>query len=113
MGKKIKILILMGMATSLISCGNIGNNSKDNISIATKIEESEVVENEKVIEEEIEEVKREIKAIDLNPNITINYNYEVIGDKNLCSDILFTDKYTQLEGISTFRANNFRNSASY
>ena len=113
MGKKIKILILMGMATSLISCGNIGNNSKDDISIATKIEESEVVENEKVIEEEIEEVKREIKAIDLNPNITINYNYEVIGDKNLCSDILFTDKYTQLEGISTFRANNFRNSASY
>ena len=72
MGKKIKILILMGMATSLISCGNIGNNSKDDISIATKIEESEVVENEKVIEEEIEEVKREIKAIDLNPNITIN-----------------------------------------
>ena len=49
MGKKIKILILMGMATSLISCGNIGNNSKDNISIATKIEESEVVENEKVM----------------------------------------------------------------
>ena len=113
MGKKVKILILMGMTISLISCSIIEENSKKNIDIATNVEEMEVVESEEVIQEDIEEIKREIKAIDLTPNININYNYEVIGDKNICSDILFTDKYTDMEGITTFRGNNFRNSASY
>ena len=113
MGKKVKILILMGMTISLLSCSIIEENSKKNIDIATNVEEMEVVESEEVIQEDIEEIKREIKAIDLTPNININYNYEVIGDKNICSDILFTDKYTDMEGITTFRGNNFRNSASY
>ena len=113
MGKKVKILILMGMKIILLSCSIIEENSKKNIDIATNVEEMEVVESEEVIQEDIEEIKREIKAIDLTPNININYNYEVIGDKNICSDILFTDKYTDMEGITTFRGNNFRNSASY
>lgn len=113
MGKKVKILILMGMTISLLSCSIIEENSKKNIDIATNVEEMEVVESEEVIQEDIEEIKREIKVIDLTPNININYNYEVIGDKNICSDILFTDKYTDMEGITTFRGNNFRNSASY
>ena len=113
MGKKVKILILMGMTISLLSCSIIEENSKKNIDIATNVEEMEVVESEEVIQEDIEEIKREIKAIDLTPNININYNYEVIGDKNICSDILFTDKYTDVEGITTFRGNNFRKSASY
>lgn len=113
MGKRIRILILMGMTISLLSCSIIEENSKKNIDIATNVEEMEVVESEEVIQEDIEEIKREIKAIDLTPNININYNYEVIGDKNICSDILFTDKYTDMEGITTFRGNNFRNSASY
>lgn len=113
MGKKVKILILMGMTISLLSCSIIEENSRKNIDIATNVEEMEVVESEEVIQEDIEEIKREIKAIDLTPNININYNYEVIGDKNICSDILFTDKYTDMEGITTFRGNNFRNSASY
>lgn len=113
MGKKVKILILMGMTISLLSCSIIEENSKKNIDIATNVKEMEVVESEEVIQEDIEEIKREIKAIDLTPNININYNYEVIGDKNICSDILFTDKYTDMEGITTFRGNNFRNSASY
>lgn len=113
MGKRIRILILMGMTISLLSCSIIEENSKKNIDIATNVKEMEVVESEEVIQEDIEEIKREIKAIDLTPNININYNYEVIGDKNICSDILFTDKYTDMEGITTFRGNNFRNSASY
>ena len=74
MGKKVKILILMGMTISLLSCSIIEENSKKNIDIATNVEEMEVVESEEVIQEDIEEIKREIKAIDLTPNININYN---------------------------------------
>ena len=64
-------------------------------------------------EEDIIEENKEFEAIDLEPTININYSYEVIGDKSICSDILFTEKYTDLEGIVTFRGNNFRNTASY
>ena len=72
MGKKVKILILMGMTISLLSCSIIEENSRKNIDIATNVEEMEVVESEEVIQEDIEEIKREIKAIDLTPNININ-----------------------------------------
>lgn len=123
MGKRIKILILMGMAMSLISCAiaskMVSNEEKANkvalINNLQEDEEIEVYENEEeeLKVEELIEVKREIEAIDLEPNININYNYEVIGDRNICSDILFTDKYSSLEGIPTFRGNNFRNTASY
>lgn len=123
MGKRIKILILMGMTMSLISCAiaskMVSNEEKANkvalINNLQEDEEIEVYENEEeeLKVEELIEVKREIEAIDLEPNININYNYEVIGDRNICSDILFTDKYSSLEGIPTFRGNNFRNTASY
>lgn len=123
MGKRIKILILMGMIMSLISCvlasKMVNNEEKANkIALINNIQEDEEIEvyeneEEELKVEELIEVKREIEAIDLEPNININYNYEVIGDRNICSDILFTDKYSSLEGIPTFRGNNFRNTASY
>lgn len=123
MGKRIKILILMGMTMSLISCvlasKMVNNEEKANkIALINNIQEDEEIEvyeneEEELKVEELIEVKREIEAIDLEPNININYNYEVIGDRNICSDILFTDKYSSLEGIPTFRGNNFRNTASY
>lgn len=118
MGKRIKILILMGMTMSLISCvlasKMVNNEEKANkIDLINNIQEDEEIEvyeneEEELKVEELIEVKREIEAIDLEPNININYNYEVIGDRNICSDILFTDKYSSLEGIPTFRGNNFR-----
>ena len=123
MGKRIKILILMGMTMSLISCvlasKMVNNEEKANkIALINNIQEDEEIEvyeneEEELKVEELIEVKREIEAIDLEPNININYNYEVIGDRNICSDILFTDKYSSLEGIPTFRGNNFINTASY
>lgn len=123
MEKRIKILILMGMTMSLISCvlasKMVNNEEKANkIALINNIQEDEEIEvyeneEEELKVEELIEVKREIEAIDLEPNININYNYEVIGDRNICSDILFTDKYSSLEGIPTFRGNNFRNTASY
>ena len=58
MGKKVKILILMGMTISLLSCSIIEENSKKNIDIATNVKEMEVVESEEVIQEDIEEIKR-------------------------------------------------------
>lgn len=122
MGKRIKILILMGMAMSLIVSLVAGKmvNIKEKINsvvLVSNLEEDKEIEEEKIEDEEIEdnviEEKKKIKFIDLEPNINIDYNYEVIGDKSICSDVLFTDKYTDLEGISTFRGNNFRNTASY
>ena len=115
MGEKIKILILMGMTMSLMACGVGDKNVRgNNITITTSIEnKNEIIEKVEGSEEDIIEENKEFEAIDLEPTININYSYEVIGDKSICSDILFTEKYTDLEGIVTFRGNNFRNTASY
>ena len=115
MGEKIKILILMGMTMSLMACGVVDKNVRgNNITITTSIEnKNEIIEKVEGAEEDIIEENKEFEAIDLEPTININYSYEVIGDKSICSDILFTEKYTDLEGIVTFRGNNFRNTASY
>ena len=115
MGKNIKILILMGMTMSLMACGVVDKNVRGyNITITTSIEnKNEIIEKVEGAEEDIIEENKEFEAIDLEPTININYSYEVIGDKSICSDILFTEKYTDLEGIVTFRGNNFRNTASY
>lgn len=115
MGEKIKILILMGMTMSLMACGVVDKNVRcNNITITTSIEnKNEIIEKVEGSEEDIIEENKEFEAIDLEPTININYSYEVIGDKSICSDILFTEKYTDLEGIVTFRGNNFRNTASY
>ena len=115
MGEKIKILILMGMTMSLMAGGVVDKNVRgNNITITTSIEnKNEIIEKVEGSEEDIIEENKEFEAIDLEPTININYSYEVIGDKSICSDILFTEKYTDLEGIVTFRGNNFRNTASY
>ncbi|MEN8076473.1 PQQ-binding-like beta-propeller repeat protein [Clostridioides difficile] len=123
MGKRIKILILMGMTMSLISCAiasELVNNKKEKnkVALITNIQESEEIKYDGNIEEEVlieveSEPEIEIEAINLEPNINTNYSFEVFGNKNICSDILFTDKYTDLEGIVTFRGNNFRNTASF
>ena len=115
MGEKIKILILMGMTMSLMACGVVDKNVRgNNITITTSIEnKNDIIEKVEGSEKDIIEENKEFEAIDLEPTININYSYEVIGDKSICSDILFTEKYTDLEGIVTFRGNNFRNTASY
>lgn len=119
MGKRLKIFILIGMTMSLISCAmssKIINNKQENnkISLTTNIEESNEIQYENNVEnQEVIQVKNEIEAINLEPNINIEYNFEVFGDKNICSDILFTDKYTDIEGITTFRGNNFRNTSTF
>lgn len=115
MGKKVKILILIGITISLLSCEvakKLIDKDKEDSSVvlATNSKEEDKVEEDNQV---IEEVEEEIKPIDLQSNINIDYSYEVIGDKNICSDILFTNKYTNLKGITTFRGNNFRDSATY
>lgn len=128
MGKKLKILILMGMAISVLSFVLIQKSGEFNeISVATNLNEdiesewiNEEVESESIgteideLEvEKVDDLNNEIKVIDIEPNINLNYNYEVFGDKNICADILFSNEYTKLEGITTFRGNNFRNIAAY
>ena len=108
----------MSLIVSLVAGKMVSIKEKINsVVLVSNLEEDKEIEEEKIEDEEIEdnviEEKKEIKFIDLEPNINIDYNYEVIGDKSICSDVLFTDKYTDLEGISTFRGNNFRNTASY
>lgn len=119
MGKRIKILILIGMTMSLISCAissKIINNKQESnkISLTTNMEKSDEIQYGDIVEdEEVIEVKKKIEAINLETNINIEYNFEVFGDKNICSDILFTDEYTDIEGITTFRGNNFRNTSTF
>lgn len=119
MGKRIKIFILIGVTISLIAytiASKIINNKQENnkISLITNKEENDLIEYESAFKsEEVIEDKPKIEPINLEPNINIDYTFEVFGDKNICSDILFTDKYTDIEGITTFRGNNFRNTSTF
>lgn len=96
MGKKVKILILIGITISLLSCEVAKklidkDKEDDSVVLTTNSKEEDKIEEDDQV---IEEVEEEIKPIDLQSNINIDYSYEVIGDKNICSDILFINKYT-------------------
>ena len=65
-----------------------------------KLEEAERMKDD-VVKNQIIEENKEFEAIDLEPTININYSYEVIGDKSICSDILFTEKYEPISLIKS------------
>lgn len=57
--------------------------------------------------------KKEIMAFELVSDLEGNNFYEIIGDKEFYKNILFKEEYSKLEGITTFRGNNLRNSPSF
>ena len=100
MKNKVMLLIILGIITFIMGCGT-----------------SEDVESAKNKNPEIsDEKKEEILKVE-----TVNLNY--VSDTELSSrrinisdekmDILFDDEYSDLEGVFTFRGNNFRTGPAY
>ncbi len=66
------------------------------------------IEIEKEIEKEVETV---VKVMSVSHLENDKLKYSAIGDE--IENIVFQNKYSELEGVLTFRGNNYRNSASY
>lgn len=94
-----------------------GNNTEDNTRLP---QEDEINENE--VEEE-EEKEEEIQVEIVPEALPSNYNFtwDVLKDNTILENYKRKDevkfpsynKYNEIKGITTFRGNNYRNSASY
>lgn len=53
------------------------------------------------------------RFVNLKINNVDRIKFDVIGAENLDKNIVFHESYTRLEGVTTFRGNNYRTSPSY
>lgn len=97
--KKGVLFILVFIGVFFIGCSSIGNNEKD-----TSTEKN--VSKEEVKEEPL----TSIEAAKFTES-TLSYN--VIKEFENTKDLVFQNKYSDIEGIFTFRGNSLRNSPSY
>lgn len=100
MKKYITLLIIFTNLLSLTSCSatsdvSINNEPSDN--------------SEDVISEPV----NEFKEISVDHLSTKDFMYKRLNISNTPDNVLFTDKYSEIEGIFTFRGNNFRNGPSF
>ena len=107
---KIKLIIRLVLIVSIvgsafIGCGSNTDINKDNAKHQEQVqqEKEEIVEKEK---------KHEFKKIDLKYlDESELYTKRVNLDEN-AEEIIFDDKYSEIEGVLTFRGNNFRSGPS-
>lgn len=97
--KKGVLFILVFIGVFFIGCSSIGNNEKD-----TSAEKNTLKEEVK------EEPLTSIEAAKFTES-TLSYN--VIKEFENTKDLVFQNKYSDIEGIFTFRGNSLRNSPSY
>lgn len=73
-----------------------------------------------IIEESKEEIKvppkeviEEEKTVSTKKTESKILTYDIVGKKQNFNDILFTDNYTEINGVLTFRGNQYRSAPSY
>lgn len=93
--KTIKIIFLMSIITSLSGC----NNKKEQEKI---VKEDSIQKQEKLL--------TSIETLELKES---SLKYKSITEFTHSEDIVFQNKYSEIEGIFTFRGNTLRNSPSY
>lgn len=103
MNKKIKDLIVVLMATTILGSTIGCENEKSKEVIAPVTEEKE---------KEVEVKEEKITALSPTKGNLFGLKYDIIGE-NYGKDMLLGNTYTKLEGVTTFRGNNLRNSPSY
>lgn len=115
--KKTKYVVLSAIVAISLGINIIACTSSE--SVATYREAESVIDNENIIdgtEEEdkkIEDNEKRIELVSLNKQNINGLSYDIINKDQYSSKVLFQNKYTDLEGITCFRGNNYRNSASY
>ena len=110
--KRKSVLIIIGMILVVVSLIGVRyltelNNKEEKV--MTNSNDNKIVSKASKSKEK----KEKIKSFDLISEIYDKVSYEKIGNYNFLNDILFTDNYSSLEGILTFRGNNLRNTAAY
>lgn len=119
--KTYKIISLSIISSLFIGCtSNVTSSSAStNLLLNSNQEESlpengETTNNTLNIEDiETEPTVETLTSVAVNSLTTDSLSYNVFGEDNLDKNIVFQHDYSQLEGILTFRGNNYRNSASY
>lgn len=111
MKKSVKILISMGIIIVILVFIGICYKGKDH-NDNTSDEAKENLINTRITKE-VEDGIYNIVPITIAPKTIDNLYYNVIGKNIDNKAILFGHRYTELEGITTFRGNNYRSSPSY
>jgi len=63
--------------------------------------------------DEIKEVIEEERPIDTKKTSSNIISYDILGEKQKFDNVLFSDNYTSLKGVLTFRGNPYRSAPSY
>lgn len=103
--KVILLLLIAGIIGGSIAC--FGNNKEQVIADKS---DKEIIEE---VEEEEEEKKHEFKNVTLECLSDSQLHTKRINFDENAPEIIFDDNYSDIEGVLTFRGNNFRSSPSF
>ncbi|MGM9935686.1 PQQ-binding-like beta-propeller repeat protein [uncultured Clostridium sp.] len=115
--KTIKITAIAAALSFLFVTNVIGCMSNE--SVATYKEINDSASNESSSSESQENSDKSQKNIEKLEAVTLEkqditgLSYDIVNKEGYDNNILFQNKYTDLEGVISFRGNNYRNSASY
>lgn len=112
--KNIKDLIISAalpviLLTNIIGCQN-------NESIAAYNQENSSISNESNDENTFEgqvETDKRVQTITLDKQNIKGLSYDIINKESYDNSVIFQNTYTDLQGVISFRGNNYRNSPSY
>lgn len=120
MNKQNKLRISIAMFYLIILFSQVNYNSVyakvtkiEGQGIKAEYDENPTVENEEDKTLEAFAIQKRLEPISIEQKNIRGLTYEILGEENYGKGILFQNKYTDLEGVITFRGNNYRSSASF
>lgn len=105
----LSLVIVITVGTCCIGCKHKNDDESEKeatyyvVNIQNTKPSKEINDGEKIIE----------RFVNLKTNNIAAINFDVIGAENLKNNLVFQEPYTMLEGVTTFRGNNYRTSPSF
>ncbi|MDY5098604.1 hypothetical protein [Clostridium sp.] len=105
----LSLVIVITVGACCIGCKHKNDDESEKeatyyvVNIQNTKPSKEINDGEKIIE----------RFVNLKTNNIAAINFDVIGAENLKNNLVFQEPYTMLEGVTTFRGNNYRTSPSF
>lgn len=114
--KNIKYLIISVALPVILITNIIGCQNNENI--AAYNQKNSLISNESSDENTFEvqaeiEADKKLKSITLDKQNIEGLSYDIINKESYDNSVIFRNTYTELQGVISFRGNNYRNSPSY
>ena len=107
----ISVAIPIVLFTNLIGCQNKESIAAYNQGNSSIINDNSIENNDY---EQVEADKnKKLESVILDKQNLQGLSYDIINKEAYDNNVIFQNDYTDLEGVISFRGNNYRNSASY